>query len=466
MVVPADVANATGDQILERGVRCFRVDGEPGDLAIVNLTPVAASGRGWGVLRPDGTPRATIAASVNYRPGSVDPNVGMSEVGADGRVCFHNAPSARVHLVADQLGSIAADVFTPASADTARRILDTRDSTIVGPGERVCATAVGAPGDVALVNITPVEATGSGNGLLVASDVVSPPVAASVNYGPGTVNPNVSATEIGTDGQVCFVNAPTASVHVVMDQIGAVDATAFAMAGTGGAPERVLDTRETAIVGPGGRACTPVAGDPYDVAMVNITPVEATGRGNGLLVASFVDDPPLAANVNYSVGSIDPNVALAPIGNDGEVCFVNADLASVHVVLDHIGTIDADHFDWWGIASPVRVLDTRTDFPTFPPPADSLTQGGTTWVVVLAGSDTFGDPVLDQAVADARRFGYATGPTDCDVGAAEAIGLTAGALTVSVSFESEADARLARAAFTLQGVPGTVVAQVQTFCLD
>jgi hypothetical protein len=108
-----------------------------------------------------------------------------------------------------------------------------------------------------------------------------------------------------------------------------------------------------------------------------------------------------------------------------------------------------------------------TTLPPFPPERESLEHGGETWVVILAASDDFGDPTLDQAVDDADAAGYTTGPTDCDVGVAEAVGLSEGSYVVSVSvyLETEADAEAALVAFEARGVDGTV-ALVQTFCLD
>jgi hypothetical protein len=94
-----------------------------------------------------------------------------------------------------------------------------------------------------------------------------------------------------------------------------------------------------------------------------------------------------------------------------------------------------------------------------------LEHGGDAWVVVLAGSDDSNDPVLSAAVEAAEDAGYVTGPTDCDAGAAEALGQPEGNLTVSVYLASQADAESALLAFEGRGVGG-VVAQVQTFCLD
>jgi len=108
---------------------------------------------------------------------------------------------------------------------------------------------------------------------------------------------------------------------------------------------------------------------------------------------------------------------------------------------------------------------TTTDLPAFPPGRETLEHGGDTWALVLAGSDNVNDPALTEATQAAEDAGYITGPTDCDLGAEEALGMPDGTLTVSVYFETEADAQQAQLAFEARGVSG-VVATVQTFCLD
>ena len=93
---------------------------------------------------------------------------------------------------------------------------------------------------------------------------------------------------------------------------------------------------------------------------MNLTPVNAAGLGNGQLVSSDVVSAPVASNVNFSPGSFDPNVALAPIGADGRVCFVNSVHTSVDLVADHLGTIRAGSFTLASTdGASRRVLDTR-----------------------------------------------------------------------------------------------------------
>ncbi|WP_420451084.1 hypothetical protein [Ilumatobacter sp.] len=340
----------------------LRGRGRSGETAIVNLTPVGASGTGYGQLVSSDVADPPVAANVNHTRGSIDPNVALAPIGADGEVCSVNGPTADVFLVADQIGRLAASVLTGAGDSGApRRLVDTRDGAPrrLGPTSRLCVAAAGDPGDATVVNLTPVRASGTGYGQLVSSDVVVAPVAANVNYTVGSIDPNVALAPIGADGEVCFVNGPTAGVDLVADQIGAIDAGAHSAATTTGAPERRADTRvDGARLAPSQRRCFPVDGAVGDAAVVNLTPVRASGTGYGQLVSSDAVDLEVAANVNYTVGSIDPNVALAPIGADGEVCFVNGPTAGVDLVADQIGAIAADRSVVGD--SPVRVLDTRT----------------------------------------------------------------------------------------------------------
>ncbi len=341
--------------------RCVAVDGAVGDVAVVNLTPVGASGAGDGQLISSDVSRAPVASNVNYGPGSVDPNVALAPIGADGKVCFQNAEHASVHVVADHLGTIPAGSYrTATSSGAPERAVDTRGGKPVAAGARRCFAVDGAVGDVAVVNLTPVGASGAGDGQLISSDVSRAPVASNVNYGPGSVDPNVALAPIGADGKVCFQNAEHASVHVVADHLGTIPAGSYRTATSSGAPERAVDTRGGKPVAAGARRCFAVDGAVGDVAVVNLTPVGASGAGDGQLISSDVSRAPVASNVNYGPGSVDPNVALAPIGADGKVCFQNAEHASVHVVADHLGTIAAPSFDPATVTgAPDRVLDTR-----------------------------------------------------------------------------------------------------------
>jgi len=371
LVLGAAVATTGGQasaDSVEPGERtCFGVSGTPGDAAVVNLTPVGALGGGSGQLVSSDLVAPPVYSNVNFGPGTIDPNIAVSAIGADGRTCFVNNGTARTGIIADHLGTIDAASYSPATPGGApARVVDTRrglGGARLAPGDRACFGVDGDPGDAALVNLTPVRASGTGNGKLVSSDVSAPPVFSNVNYASGSIDPNVAVAAIGSDGQVCFVNADLASVDLVADHLGTVDAAAYTPATPSGAPARVVDTRSSlggTRLAPGGRLCFAVDGDPGDAAVVNLTPVLATGRGNGQLVSSDVPAPPVYSNVNWNSGSIDPNVAVAEIGADSRTCFVNNAPGSVDLIADHMGTIDAVAYTPASSSgAPVRSLDSR-----------------------------------------------------------------------------------------------------------
>lgn len=112
---------------------------------------------------------------------------------------------------------------------------------------RLCVNLNGSPGDVAVVNLTPVNATAAGNGQLISSDTATPPQASNVNFAPGTVDPNVATATIGTNGQVCYANSTHATVDIIADHLATIHADAVTTDVTG-APQRVLDTRVTSPV--------------------------------------------------------------------------------------------------------------------------------------------------------------------------------------------------------------------------
>ena len=354
------------------GQRCFELSGDPGDAAIVNLTPLLASAGGNGqLISSDVKSNPPVASNTNFQPGSVDPNVAVSPIGADGQVCFQNSVHANVDLVADHLGTIAASAYTPALPDgSPDRRVDTRTNqggSRIAPSGQLCFAVAGDPGDAAIVNLTPLLASAGGNGQLISSDVKSnPPVASNTNFQPGSVDPNVAVSPIGADGQVCFQNSVHANVDLVADHLGTIAASAYTPALPDGSPDRRVDTRTDqggSRIAPSGQLCFAVAGDPGDAAIVNLTPLLASAGGNGQLISSDVkSNPPVASNTNFQPGSVDPNVAVSPIGADGQVCFQNSVHANVDLVADHLGTIAASAYTpALPDGSPDRRVDTRYD---------------------------------------------------------------------------------------------------------
>jgi len=111
------------------------------------------------------------------------------------------------------------------------------------PAEELCVQVVGEPGDFAILNVTMVEASGPGFVVLRSSDAASENnEISSGNFDSGTVDPNVTITQIGVDRQVCLDNSNHSSVHAIVDQLAVIDNSVIQPVN-----ERIADTR---VAGP------------------------------------------------------------------------------------------------------------------------------------------------------------------------------------------------------------------------
>lgn len=339
------------------------VGARPSEFIGVNLTPVNATTNGNGALH-SGTGDAPEIANVNFRAGSVDPNVAIARVNDDGRACFTNSRHGPVDLVADALFVTGDSRIRLPGEDGAVRLADTRlglgGSTLVASETRCVAVPDATPLEWVGVNITPVNATARGNGALHSSDD-PPPGTANVNFGIGTVDPNLAFAQVGADGEICFTNSRHGPVDVILDALLIGGRNVFGAPSDDGAV-RLVDTR----IGLGANtfaASETQCFEPVNVGVdqwvgLNITPVDAVTNGNGAVHAS--DDPaPATANVNFSAGSVDPNFALVNVGADAEVCFTNSRHGPVDVVIDQLGGSAAGTFRAPTDDGAYRLTDTR-----------------------------------------------------------------------------------------------------------
>lgn len=208
----------------------------PGAPVVLNVTAVDADGAGWVRAAPCDSTNTT--STVNFHDGAPVPNVAVVVPGADGTVCVTS--SVATHLIVDRfmqfLPDASVDVVTP------KRVLDTRD----GAGARVEAGGVvrldsdmlgvtaGTTG--VMLNLTVTDALGAGY-LTAYPCAAGRPPTSNLNYVASDVVANFVVVEPDLDGDVCiYVHNTT---HVVVDLMGTVSA-GF----TGGAPQRLLDTRE------------------------------------------------------------------------------------------------------------------------------------------------------------------------------------------------------------------------------
>lgn len=397
---------------------------DPGDLLFVNITNTNAEGRGFATLRSSGDPpligriEAQRVSSVNFAAATPpNPNLAPVVVGADGRICYDGAVAAH-DAVLDRLGVVAGDASIQLAP---RRLIDTRPGAPLTDAQSVCASVEQLrPGDLAVVNVTPIRATGRGYGSLRSSDDVPIPRRgesdrfSSVNFAADAPpNPNLAVATVGADGAICY-DAAISTHHLALDLVAGIVAERSVRL----LPARVLDTRLGAALGPGSSRCValddievPDGGDPLaagDLAIVNVTPVRAAGRGHGSLRsgdAPRMGDVPSTerfSSVNFAAATPpDPNLSVAIVGDDGSICYDGA-VSTHHVVLDLVGAVAADVVRSIG---PRRLADTRPNSPTCTSPLDLERGAGSS-----AQSRRFSDDEFQRLVDLTSRAGIRQGP--------------------------------------------------------
>jgi hypothetical protein len=208
-----------------------------GSSVVLNVTAVEAAGPGW--LRAAPCDSTDTTSTVNFDGGAAVPNVAVVVPGADGTVCITG--SVLTHIVVDRFMTFDAasgvDVVAP------HRVLDTRE----GAGSRLDRNGV------AILRGTTTGVEPGTTGVMLNLTVTGPlapgylaaypchagvPATSNLNYRPGDVVANFVIVQPDANGDVCvYTSAPT---HVVVDALGTASSGL-----TGGAPERLLDTRLT-----------------------------------------------------------------------------------------------------------------------------------------------------------------------------------------------------------------------------
>ena len=358
---------------LENGARvaadestCVGVPGAvPGEFVGLNVTPVNATAPGYGVAHSSDE-RARTTSNVNFGPGTVDPNVAFVKVGVDSDVCVTNSRHGAVDIVIDAMTVAGtATLRTPVPAGP-QRLLDTRQTEPLQPSGIACVR----PGGVALdefvgVNITPVGAVAAGFATAHAAGA-SPGGSSTVNFGPGTVDPNFAFVPVGAELAMCVTNSVHGPIDAVIDLQVLGAATLLRAPATGLDGLRAVDTRiglGSGRLAPSGSVCFSVPGAAVgETVGVNIAVVDAITPGFGTLHSSD-NTPGGVSNVNFGSGTVDPNFAMTQVGADGKVCFTNSVHGEVDVVIDAQVIGAADAFRLPSADGSVRILDTREARP-------------------------------------------------------------------------------------------------------
>lgn len=328
---------------------------------VLNVTVTEPSG-GYLTIFPSGTTRP-LASNLNFVAGQTIPNLVTVKVGADGNVKVYNC-CGQTHVIFDVVGwyggSAGGSLF---NALAPARVLDTRSGPqgqpagIVQQNSTTLVTVKGVGGvpntsDVTavVVNTTVTDPTSVGYLTVYPSDQVSPPLASNLNFTAGLTIPNLVIVRVGSvDGKIKVYNC-CGQTHVVMDVVGYYSSSSGVVFNSLN-PARILDTRTSpqgtppgkvgqaspvtaSVTGTGG---VPAIGSGVTAAVINTTVTEPTSGSYLTVYPSDVGSPPLASNLNFSVGQTIPNLVMVKVGAaDGKVKIFNC-CGQVHVVFDVVG---------------------------------------------------------------------------------------------------------------------------------
>ena len=263
----------------------------------------------------------------------------------------------------------------------------TLDLQVTGAG------GVPAGATAVVLNLTGVDATARTDLRAYPTPVTTRPVpvVSSLNLDRGSTRANLVTVPIGNLGKVRLRNSE-GSAHVLADLAG------WYAPSTGSTfravdPVRLLDTRRSAAVGPGGQLDLRVAGTgpvPAGATAValTVTAVGATAETDVRVYPGGTDAAvvPGVSNVNAPSAAPVPNLVVVRVGADGTVRLRNAG-GRVHLLADLAGYYSADPAgDLFRAVTPRRVLDTRVRLGTPATSATRLGPGGTTTLTVGGGT--------------------------------------------------------------------------------
>ncbi|OLR93134.1 hypothetical protein [Actinokineospora bangkokensis] len=310
--------------------------------------------------------------------------------------------------VAAQLQTALPARFTPL---VPQRVLDTRTAGgPVGPGGTTTldlSARVPAGASAVVLNLTAL--TGAEGGFVTAYPAgTGRPQVSNLNAPAGSVRPNAVTVALGATRAVTLYNQ-AGNTHLVVDLAGYYK-PATGSYYTATTPTRVLDTRQSAAVGP--REVVAVAtGVPAGATAVTLT-VTGIGGAAGTYVTAYPGGSarPEASNLNLAPGQVAANLVTVPVGPGGRVDLFNL-AGSTHLVVDVAGFYTPGGGSEFTPLAPFRVGDTRDagsaalarDTTAYLPFYDFLPEGTTAVAFTLTGTAPTAGTYLTAAPTGAAR---------------------------------------------------------------
>ncbi|HYQ68714.1 hypothetical protein [Actinophytocola sp.] len=309
----------------------------------------------------------------------------------------------------------AMSTFTPRSPV---RVLDTRIGTgtggstsPVGAGTAITldlAAQVPVTATAVVLNVTAVTPTAA-TFITVYPGGTSRPAASSLNLPGGDIRANQVTVALGADRTLRLYNH-LGNVHIVADLAGHY-ATGAGGRFTALPPSRVLDTRGSTPLGPGGSRVLDLTGRvPASATAVTVN-LTATNPTASTVITAWPAglNRPVSSNVNVPAGDTRPNLVTVALGADRKVGLFN-NAGTVDVIVDLTGFYSPDYGASFLPRAPTRVLDTRNgagpvgaggtiDVPL----ADGLPLTATGVVLNITGIDATAGTFLSAWASNADR---------------------------------------------------------------
>lgn len=282
------------------------------------------------------------------------------------------------------------------------RLFDTRTGGLPINGGQVYRLDIGpyVPVDTTAVvmNVTATEATGEGFVTAYPCDGTQPDTS-SLNFVASQTVPNLVTVDAAFDTDICFF--ASATTHLLADLSGYY-VTGAGDGFTPSAPKRVFDTRRTGHKPPNSifefDFSFFVPANASSVVF-NLTATEVGGPG---YVTAFPcgDAPPLASNLNVSIGQTVPNLVTVALPSNKHVCFFK--VPSANLIADLAGWYSPSAKSGFVAIQPTRWADTR-GVPVVPLAAGS--------VFSIPFADDFPDAtavVFNATATETQGAGYLT----------------------------------------------------------
>jgi LPXTG-site transpeptidase (sortase) family protein len=295
-----------------------------------------------------------------------------------------------------------------------RRVLDTRRAaTPLAAGStldvRLGSAGVPAGASAAVLEVTATAASGPGFLTVYPAGSDRPTTSVLNTTSDGATVQNLVTMAIGTGGAVSIFSS--VQTDVVVDLFGYYEPSWSSASGrfVPLPPSRLLDTRSSTRVAPGGtvRVALPSAMPPDASAIVATATVDQATAA-GYWTAGPAGGPrPDTSNINVSrAGQTVANLIVVPVSADGIDVYSQS---GGHLIVDAVGyytgaSAPVSTLGLFYPRPPMRLLDTRSDTNPLGPGAQP--QRG--WTVEVGAGATFSAAMTTVTVAHALGPGYVT----------------------------------------------------------